>query len=88
MTSFDQQLLTEIRDELSTVTEKLAIIEGREARRGKILDRLVDDELQRDEMYLFVRKHVIGTGIIAMVSTVFAIIWYALKTWVASGGRH
>jgi ABC-type transport system involved in cytochrome bd biosynthesis fused ATPase/permease subunit len=82
--NFDQQLLTEIRDELATVTEKLAIIEGREARRGKILDRLVDDELQRDEMYLFVRKHVIGTGVVALVSTVFAIMWYAFKTYVFS----
>jgi hypothetical protein len=80
MSDIDQRL-SSMEEKITKVAETLEIIEGREERRGRILDRLVDDELERDEMYKFVRKHVIGTGTVAAISTVFLILWYAANQW-------
>jgi hypothetical protein len=78
-----QERMTTVETGLKTILEKLEILEGRESRRGAILDRMIDEELQRDEMYRHIKKHVLGTGIVAMVSMMCAILWYAVTSFLA-----
>lgn len=71
-----------VEDKLDTVLEKMEIIDAREARRGHILDKLIDDEVQRQDMYRSIKKHVYGTGVIGFFTMVGAIIWFGIKAWL------
>lgn len=64
------------------ILEKLEILDKRESRRGKILDKLVDDEVQRQELYRQVKRHVYGTGIVAILTMLCAMLWFGIKEWI------
>lgn len=75
--------MAQVEKDVKTILEKMEIADAREQRRGRILDRLVDEEEQRDQLYQKVKSHVIGTGIVGVISMVFAIVWYAAKEFLA-----
>lgn len=74
--------MSNVEQHLKTILEKMEILEARELRRGKVLDKLVDDELERDEVYKSIKKHVFGTGIVMVLSMLGAILWYAFRKYV------
>lgn len=77
-----EQRLAQLERDVKLILEHVQINEAREKRRGAILDRMVDDELARDELYKDVRKHIYGTGIVALCTTVAAMLFYAVKAWL------
>lgn len=78
-----QERLSTVEAQLATILEKMEILDSREARRGAILDKLIDEEVQRQEMYKHIKKHVLGSGAVAGISMIGAILWYALKAFLA-----
>lgn len=75
--------MANVEADVKTIKEKIELQEAREARRGAILDKLIDEEVQRQELYKQIKRHVYGTGIVAAISMACAIMWFGIKSWLA-----
>ncbi len=73
-----EELLRNIEKELAEVKENLKIMQIKQDAHAPYIDRLRRDEDVRYEMYRTIKTRVYGTGIIGMLSTVIAIMWYAV----------
>lgn len=51
-------------------------------RHTPFIDRMMEEEEDRDEMYKSIRSKVIGSGLWAGLSMICAMMWYAVTTWL------
>lgn len=82
MNIVEEKLLRSVSEKLDRLAEDVNALKVKHERQSPFIDDLMQAEEDRQKLYLEIRSKIIGTGAIAALSTMGAIIWYAAVHWL------